>query len=80
MTGDKQLLKDAKMCTRWALGLTFVLIFVFPGVMFLTGYNYTLAFFTGWTYLAYGWLIIAGLYITIRPWVELYLEKKKAEQ
>ncbi|MFV2047960.1 hypothetical protein ACEWK1_11350 [Metabacillus sp. YM-086] len=74
---DKQLMKDAKMCTRWALGLTFILIFAFPGTMFLTGYNYTLQFFKGWTYLAFGWLIIAGLYISIRPWVEVYLEKRQ---
>lgn len=78
--GDNQLLKDAKMCTRWALGLTFILILAFPGIMFLTGYSYSLQFFKGWTYLAFGWLIIAGLYISIRPWVEYYLERKQASE
>lgn len=77
---DKQLIKDAKLCTRWALGLTFVFIFVFPGIMFLTGYNYSLQFFKGWTYLAYSWLVTAGLFISIRPWIEYFKEKKESEQ
>ncbi|WP_368505279.1 hypothetical protein AB3N04_06455 [Alkalihalophilus sp. As8PL] len=75
---DKQLIKDAKLCTRWALGLTFVFIFAFPGIMFLTGYNYTLQFFQGWTYLAFAWLVIAGVYTIIRPWVEYFIEKKQS--
>ncbi|PTL38540.1 hypothetical protein [Alkalicoccus saliphilus] len=74
---ENQLSKDAKTCTRWAFGLTFVFILLFPGIMFLTGYTYSLAFFTGWTYLAFTWLVVAGLYTAIRPWVEYYLEKKK---
>ncbi|PYZ93319.1 hypothetical protein CR194_08990 [Salipaludibacillus keqinensis] len=77
---DKQLKKDTKSVTRWAIGLTFVLIFAFPGVMFITGYTYSLAFFTGWTYLAFSWLVIGGLYIAVRPWVEYYLDKKKATE
>ncbi|MBU8906647.1 hypothetical protein [Desertibacillus haloalkaliphilus] len=75
---DNQLQRDIKMCTRWAFGLTFFLIILFPGIMFVTGYNYSLQFFTGWTYLAFTWLIVAGLYIAIRPWVEMYLEKKRS--
>ncbi|WP_163538587.1 hypothetical protein [Gracilibacillus sp. YIM 98692] len=78
MEDNKQLVKDAKMCTRWAFGLTFVFIILFPGIMFVTGYNYSLSFFKGWSYLAFTWLIIAGLYIAIRPWVELYLDKKRS--
>ncbi|KAB8128307.1 hypothetical protein F9U64_16565 [Gracilibacillus oryzae] len=73
---NQKLLRDAKLCTRWALGLTFVLIILFPGIMFLTGYTYSLSFFKGWTMLAVVWLIIAGLYTAIRPLVEYYLEKK----
>ncbi|WP_226584296.1 hypothetical protein [Halobacillus litoralis] len=67
---EHQLNKDAKLCTRWALGLTVLFIVIFPGVMFLTGYNYSLSFFKGWTYLSFGWLIIAGLFIASRPIVE----------
>ncbi|WP_163528514.1 hypothetical protein [Halobacillus ihumii] len=74
---EQQLNKDAKLCTRWAFGLTLLFIFIFPGIMFLTGYHYSLQFFTGWSYLAFGWLIIAGLYITIRPLVEFYREDKR---
>lgn len=76
---DKQLIKDAKLCTRWALALTFILIFAFPGVMFVTGYNYSLQFFKGWTYLAFIWLVTAGIYTAARPWVEYFLEKKRSE-
>ncbi|SES12216.1 hypothetical protein SAMN04487944_11916 [Gracilibacillus ureilyticus] len=71
-----KLIRDAKLCTRWALGLTFFLIILFPGVMFLTGYSYSLAFFKGWTSLAIVWLVAAGLYTAIRPLVEFYMEKK----
>ncbi|UOQ48526.1 hypothetical protein MUN88_21265 [Gracilibacillus caseinilyticus] len=78
MDNNNQLLKDAKLCTRWAFSLTFVFIILFPGIMFITGYEYSLAFFKGWTYLAFTWLIIAGLYTAIRPWVEYYVEKKQA--
>lgn len=77
---DQQLNRDAKLCTRWALGLTAVFIFLWPGVMFLTGYEYSLAFFKGWTYLSFAWLIIAGAIITIRPIVELYKENKQSDQ
>ncbi len=73
---EKQLNRDAKLCSRWALGLTFILIIVFPGVMFITGYTYSLEFFKGWTYLSFGWLIIAGLFITFRPIVEFIKENK----
>ncbi len=72
---DLELKRDAKICTRWALGLTAILIFAWPGTMFLTGYHYSLQFFKVWTYLAFGWLIIAGLFISIRPLVEFYKEK-----
>jgi hypothetical protein len=75
---EQQLNRDAKLCTRWALGLTIVLIFVWPGIMFITGYNYSLQFFKGWTYLAFTWLIIAGLFISIRPLVEFYKESKRS--
>ncbi|MBM7703501.1 hypothetical protein [Metabacillus iocasae] len=71
MEPQQQLNKDAIMCTRWALGLTLVFIILWPGIMFLTGYQYSLSFFTGWTYVAFGWLVIAGVVITIRPIVEM---------
>ncbi|MFC4401930.1 hypothetical protein [Gracilibacillus xinjiangensis] len=73
---DSKLIRDAKLCTRWALGLTFILIILFPSIMFITGYTYSLTFFKGWTLLAVVWLIVAGLYTTIRPLVEYYLERK----
>lgn len=72
---EKQLLKDAKTCKRWALSLTFLLIILWPGVMFITGYEYSLAFFKGWTALAFGWLIVAGVFITTLP----IIEAKKAK-
>jgi hypothetical protein len=74
---EKQLNKDAKLCTRWAFGLTLLFIFIFPGIMFLTEYQYSLQFFKGWTYLAFGWLIVAGIFITVRPWIEYYQESKQ---
>ncbi|ARI78707.1 hypothetical protein [Halobacillus mangrovi] len=67
---EQQLNRDAKICTRWAFGLTLIFIVIFPGVMFITGYNYSLSFFKGWTYLSFGWLIIAGFFIAFRPVVE----------
>lgn len=68
----EQLNKDAKMCMRWAFGLTAVFIIIWPGIMFITGYEYSLAFFKGWTLLAFIWLVIGGLYIAIRPIVEYF--------
>ncbi|ANF47262.1 MULTISPECIES: hypothetical protein [Priestia] len=79
MDPQQQLNKDAKLCTRWALGLTFLFVLLFPGVMFLTGYQYTLSFFKGWTYLAFGWLIIAGICIIVGPVVEFVREKKERD-
>lgn len=73
---ERQLSKDAVICTRWALSLTAVFIVIFPGIMFLTGYQYSLEFFKGWTYLSFGWLIIAGLMITLRPVIELVRDRK----
>ncbi|HZG71635.1 MAG TPA: hypothetical protein VEY51_08855 [Chondromyces sp.] len=74
---DRQLSRDVKLCTRWALGLTIALIVVWPGTMFLTGYDYSLQFFKGWTYLALGWLIVAGLFIIVRPLIDFYKEGKR---
>ncbi|MGE1112359.1 hypothetical protein ACQJ0K_11445 [Priestia megaterium] len=79
MDPEQQLNKDPKLCTRWALGLTFLFVLLFPGVMFLTGYQYTLSFFKGWTYFAFGWLIIAGICIIVGPVVEFVREKKERD-
>ena len=68
----EQLSKDAKVCIRWAVSLTLLLIFIFPGIMFATGYDYSLSFFKGWTYVSFGWLIVAGLFITVRPIVDYF--------
>ncbi|MDP4549538.1 hypothetical protein Q9251_01430 [Alkalihalobacillus macyae] len=73
---EEQLSNDAKVCIRWALGLTLVFIIIFPGIMFATGYDYSLSFFKGWTYVSFGWLIVAGLFIAIRPIVEFYNQKE----
>ncbi|MGG1480887.1 hypothetical protein ABE402_08190 [Bacillus smithii] len=43
-----------------------------PGIMFITGYQYSLSFFKGWTVLAFVWLMVAGIFITIRPLMELF--------
>lgn len=64
--------KDAKLCIQWAIGLTVILIIVWPGIMFITGYQYSLSFFKGWTVLAFVWLMVAGIFITIRPLMELF--------
>lgn len=69
MNEDK-LIKDAKRCTRWALSLTVVLIILWPGIMFATGYEYSLTFFKGWAALAFIWLAAAGVFITALPIVE----------
>lgn len=68
---NEQLDKDAKLCVRWAIGLTTLFIIIFPGIMFITGYQYSLTFFKGWTYVSLGWLIIAGLFIAVRPIIEM---------
>jgi polyferredoxin len=68
----QQINKEAKLCIQWAIGLTVILIFVFPGIMFITGYQYSLQFFKGWTLLAYVWLMVAGFFITVRPLIELF--------
>lgn len=77
MMDEKQLMKDARTCKRWALSLTVVLIILWPGVMFATGYEYSLAFFKAWTTLAFVWLIAAGIFITILPILEANKEKKQ---
>ncbi|MBT2649151.1 hypothetical protein J7E52_20985 [Bacillus sp. ISL-34] len=74
---DQQLIKETKLYTRWALGLSLALIVIWPGIMFLTGYVYSLNFFKGWVCLAFVWLAVAALFITIRPMIELYKEYKK---
>ncbi|MDN3014632.1 hypothetical protein PH210_00255 [Paenibacillus sp. BSR1-1] len=74
---DLELKKQTKLYTRWALGLSLVLVVIWPGIMFSTGYIYSLTFFTGWVYLAFGWLVFAALFITIRPFIELYKEYKR---
>ncbi|MFC3884472.1 hypothetical protein ACFOU2_13550 [Bacillus songklensis] len=73
---DQELMKDTKLYTRWAIALSLVLVVIWPGIMFSTGYIYSLQFFKGWVCLAFGWLIIAALFITIRPLIELYKEYK----
>lgn len=74
---EKDLIKDTKLYTRWALGLSLVLVVIWPGIMFSTGYVYSLQFFECWVFLALGWLIIAALFITIRPLIELFKEYKR---
>lgn len=74
---EKQLIRDTKICTRWALGLTAVLIIIWPGIMFATGYVYSLSFFKGWYYLSLAWLIIAGIFITTKPLLELLRPETK---
>jgi hypothetical protein len=53
------------------------LIVIWPGIMFGTGYIYSLPFFKAWVFLAFGWMICAAFFITIRPLIELYREYKK---
>jgi uncharacterized membrane protein YhdT len=74
---DQQLIKDTKLYARWASCLSLVLIVIWPGIMFLTGYVYSLQFFKGWVVLAFGWMVLAALFITIRPLIELYKEYKQ---
>ncbi|MDN4071873.1 hypothetical protein [Fictibacillus terranigra] len=74
---EDQLIRDTKLYTRWAIGLSLVLIAILPGIMFLTGYVYSVTFFKGWVCLAFVWLTIGALFITIRPMIELYKEYKK---
>jgi hypothetical protein len=45
--------------------------------MFATGYVYSLSFFKAWVALALGWMIVAAVFITIRPLIELYREYKR---
>ncbi|TWI59770.1 hypothetical protein IQ10_00191 [Halalkalibacter nanhaiisediminis] len=74
---EKQLMKDTKLCTRWAIGLSLVLVVIWPGIMFSTGYVYSLQFFKGWFYLSFSWLVIAALFITTRPLIEFFKDSKK---
>lgn len=74
---DKQLLRDVKLCTRWALGLSLVLVVIWPGIMFTTGYVYSLEFFKGWVFLSFIWLVVGGAFIIIRPIFDWYQDKKE---
>ncbi|MEH7121188.1 hypothetical protein V7128_27860 [Neobacillus vireti] len=74
---DLELKKQTKLYTRWALGLSLVLVVIWPAIMFSTGYIYSLSFFKGWVCLAFAWLVFAALFITIRPFIELYKEYKR---
>jgi uncharacterized membrane protein YhdT len=74
---DLELKKQTKLYTRWAFGLSLVLVVIWPGIMFSTGYIYSLSFFKGWVSLAFGWLVFAALFITIRPLIELYKEYRQ---
>jgi ABC-type Fe3+ transport system permease subunit len=74
---NQELIKETKLYTRWAMGLSLVLVVIWPGIMFATGYVYSLKFFEGWLLLAFVWLILAALFITIRPLFELYKEYKR---
>lgn len=74
---DKDFMRDTKIYTRWAIALSLLLIIIWPGIMFSTGYVYSLQFFKGWVFLAFAWLIAAALFITIRPLIELYKEYKR---
>lgn len=77
MQDDQQLVKDTKFYTKWAFFLSLILVVIWPGIMFLTGYVYSLLFFMSWIILAFGWMILAALFITIRPLIELYKEYKE---
>ncbi|MGA9174368.1 MAG: hypothetical protein WBZ33_10400 [Thermoactinomyces sp.] len=74
---EQRLERDTKWYTRWAIGLSLMLIVIWPGIMFSTGYVYSLPFFKTWVVLAFGWMICAALFITIRPLTELYREYKQ---
>jgi uncharacterized membrane protein YhdT len=74
---DQQLAKETRLYTRWAIGLSLVLIVIWPSIMFATGYVYSLSFFKAWVALALGWMIVAAVFITIRPLIELYREYKR---
>lgn len=73
---EKQLVKDIKLCSRWAIGISIVLVVIWPGIMFSTGYVYSLEFFKGWVLLSFIWLIAAGLFIIFRPVYDWYQDKK----
>jgi hypothetical protein len=74
---DQQLAKETRLYTRWAIGLSLVLIVIWPSILFATGYVYSLSFFKAWVVLALGWMIVAAAFITIRPLIELYREYKR---
>lgn len=74
---EQQLAKDIKLCTRWAISLSLVLVVIWPGIMFTTGYVYSLQFFKGWVLLSFLWLVVAGVFITIRPIIDWYQDKKQ---
>jgi uncharacterized membrane protein YhdT len=74
---DQKLVQETKFYTRWAVALSLLLVVVWPGVMFLSGYVFSQSFFKGWVLLAFGWMVCAALFITIRPLIEMYAEYKK---
>ncbi|ARK32765.1 hypothetical protein [Halalkalibacter krulwichiae] len=76
---EKQLIKDTKLCTRWAIGLSLVLVVIWPGIMFTTGYVYSEQFLTGWFYLSFAWLVVAALFIVTRPLIEFYKDAKEKQ-
>jgi hypothetical protein len=74
---DQKLVQETRFYTRWAILLSLVLVVIWPGVMFLSGYVFSLSFFKGWVIFAFGWLVCAALFITVRPLIEIYAEYKR---
>jgi hypothetical protein len=74
---DQRLANETRLYTRLATGLTLVLIVIWPGIMFATGFVYSLTYFKAWVVLAFGWMLTAAVFITIRPLIELYREYKR---
>jgi hypothetical protein len=74
---DQKLVQETRFYTRWAILLSLILVVIWPGVMFLSGYVFSLFFFKGWVILAFGWMVCAALFITVRPLIEIYSEYKR---
>ncbi|MFC0561088.1 hypothetical protein [Halalkalibacter alkalisediminis] len=70
------------MCTRWAIGLALalVLVVIWPGIMFTTGYIYSELFLKRWFYLSFGWLIVAAIFFIKRPIIEFLQDSSKVNQ
>jgi nucleotide-binding universal stress UspA family protein len=68
---NEQFLKDsAKFSYRVAIGLTLILVIIWPLPLYFSGYQFSLAAFSVWVGIALLWAIGSAIAIVIKPLIE----------